>query len=314
MSRTTEFILSSDIGLQRWVSRVRFSCPICTEVVHQEVPVPMPNPMAEKTRDMTVDGEVELTCPHCNSFFEGDVWAGPAHCDITLSEYPDTRVKCDPPGYDAPAAEDWIDDWEVPDEPKNVFDYNAQELRRIIDTQASTLGNSLINRMIFSQILTFLEAYFCDNLIQGLRQHPDLLIAFSEKDGSIQNIQMSPATVLRDPESGRKLIESNLKNRLYHQFGSSKKKPKTGKPKTEGVPLWYALAFGFELTPTEEDLDKLRNYALLRHDCVHRNGHTKDGEELDLFDQTYLLDALDTAIRVVDHVQNQMYQLQSLSA
>lgn len=307
MGRMKDYMIDNALNAQRWVSTVQFTCPVCGHVNQQDVDVPEPNYMAEKSSEMTSEGEAELFCEGCEKWFSADVWAGPAHCDMTIREYEGTHVSCDSPGYDRPP-EEWLDDWEVPEHPKDVFDLNADELREIIKAQASDFGGALINRMIFAQILTFLEAYFCDNLIKGLREHPSLLVSFSEKDGAIKDASIAASSVLRDPNAVQNWIEYNLKNRLYHQFGSGKK-DKAGKEKPEGVVLWYAMAFGFRLTPSDADLAALRDYATLRHDCVHRNGETKDGEKLVQFDKAYLQDALKTAVRIVAHIDKEMQAL-----
>ena len=206
---------------QRWVSEISFICPACGHQVRLEVDVPEPNYAGEKSSEMVSEGEVDFSCSNCGQYFEGDVWAGPAHCDITLREYPDTVVSCDPPGYDRPP-EDWDDDWEIPDDPVVVFKANIAELSELIENQAQDNGSSLINRMIFAQVLTFLEAYFCDTLIQGLRQRPDLLADFAGRDGSIAQTAFSASAILRDPDYVKKTVEHNLKSRLYHQFGSGR--------------------------------------------------------------------------------------------
>lgn len=292
---------------QRWVSQISFICPVCGHQVHLEVDVPEPNYAGEKSSEMVSEGDVDFSCKNCGQYFEGDVWAGPAHCDITLREYPDTVVSCDPPGYDRPP-EDWDDDWEIPDDPVVVFKANIAELSELIENQAQDNGSSLINRMIFAQVLTFLEAYFCDTLIQGLRQRPDLLADFAGRDGSIAQTAFSASAILRDPDYVKKTVEHNLKSRLYHQFGSGKVDSK-GKSKVEGVPLWYAMAFGFSLTGTDGDMQALRDYAALRHDCVHRNGKTKDDKVLNIFNKAYLRDALALAVRVVDHIDASLKSL-----
>lgn len=292
---------------QRWVSEIYFICPTCKHEVRLEVEVPEPNYAAERSREMISEGEVEFSCDNCGQYFEGDVWAGPAHCDITLREYPETAVSCDPPGYDRPP-EDWDEDWDVPDDPAIVFKANVAELKKLIENQAQNDGSSLMNRMIFAQILTFLEAFFCDALIQGLRQRPDLFADFAKRDGSIAQTTFNASAILRDPDCVRKVIENNLKSRLYHQFGSGKA-DKNGKPKAEGVALWYATAFGFPLTGSDADMQALRNYASLRHDCVHRNGKTKDDEILRVFDKPYLREALAVAERVVDHIETSLQSL-----
>ncbi|MBY6057943.1 hypothetical protein [Leisingera daeponensis] len=309
MSRIAELYSEQFLNPQRWVSKISFSCPVCGEGVHQEVDVPEPNYAADRTRDMVSEGETEIYCKGCDDYFYGDVWAGPMHCDITLRDHPDTNVYCDPPGYDRPP-EDWYDDWIVPDDPVQVFKTNVEELNKLIESQAQADGSSLMNRMIFAQVLTFLEAYLCDTLISGLRLYPDRLADFAARDGSIAQTEFRASDILRDSEHVRKSVEHNLKSRLYHQFGSGKR-DKKGREKPEGVPLWYAQAFGFDLTPTPEDLEKLRSYAAHRHDCVHRNGKTKNDETLKLFNVPYLREALSLADRVVDHIDKKMLELET---
>ncbi|WHP69394.1 hypothetical protein [Phaeobacter inhibens] len=307
MGRIKDYYIDEIMNAQRWVSRVFLNCPECGSDIRQEIDVPEPDYTAEKSRDMVSEGDVEIQCDGCDRVFDGDVWAGPAHCDIELREYPETHVSCDPPGYDRPP-EDWYDESDIPDDPFSVFKFNHDELLSLINTQAKGDGSSLLNRMIFAQILTFLEAYFCDTLITGLREHPKRLAQFAAKDGSIQQTEIKASDVLSDPDHVRKLIEYNLKSRLYHQFGSGKT-DKSGRLKPEGVALWYAIAFGFDLTSKDDDLETLRKYAALRHDCVHRNGVTKDDEKLTLFDKEFLRKALATANGIVDHVDNKMLKL-----
>lgn len=302
-------MIEDAIGMQRWVSEVTLVCPVCKATICKEIEVPEPDYSAEKSRNMTVDGEVEIECDSCGVVLEGDVWAGPAHCDVTLSQYEDTSVSCSPPGYDCPP-EDWDEYWETPEHPGQIFDLNYEELHKIIDTQASADGSSLMNRMIFAQIITFLEAYFCDNLIKGLQNHRDCMIRFASNDGAIQDDPVPAADVLRDPDIVEKKIVKKLKEgRLYHKFGKPHDPASKSKPKLQGVPLWYRHAFDFSLTPTDDILDELRVYALLRHDCVHRNGETQDGEKLTLFDKSYLLKALYTVKAVVEHIDGQMAKL-----
>lgn len=307
MSRTTDYAISM-ANAQRWVSQISLTCPKCGEPICKELDVPEPNLMAEKSRDMVSEGDIAFECDDCGEYFEGDVYAGPAHCDIELRSHSDVNVYCDPPGYDRPP-EDWYEEeFSLPSDPSAVLQSNLTEIEALIHTHAEQDGSSLINRMIFAQILTYLEAFFCDTLISGLRSHPERLKTFASRDGSLASLDFKAVQVLEDPDFVRKAVEHNLKSRLYHKFGSGKK-DKSGKSRSEGVALWYQIAFGFALTPSDAELDQLRSFAALRHDCVHRNGKTKEDEILTLFDKVYLLDALSVANRVVTHINSEMQKL-----
>lgn len=312
MGRVKDYFIDKIVSQQAWISNVKFTCPSCSELIVQSVAVPEPNYAAEKSRDMTVDGEVAIECEHCGEYLEGNVWAGPHHCDIELRKYPNTSVLCDPPGYDSPPEdENWLYNWPTPEHPKEVFEENHRQLLSMIEQQVQKDGSSLMNRMVFAQIITFLEAYLCDTLIMGLRNNREFMISFAEKDGSIKQMAVSASSVLRDPDYVRRIIEQNLKERLYHKFGPSLADANSKKSKLEGVPLWYGTAFGFSIAASEKELDALRDYATLRHDCIHRNGETKDGKKLDLFTKDYLLSALNVAKQVVEHIENKMKELKN---
>lgn len=283
---------------QSFVFHVEFICPKCGNLNNQEIEVPEPNfATAEKRSNLTADGEVELCCSKCENCFEGDVQIGPYNCDITLNDYEDTMVSCDPPFY-----EELIEEWEIPERPKEMFDQNAKDLRNIIDNNATQSGGDTINRMIFTQIVTILEAYLCDNLIKGLINNPALLVSFSKKDSEISKRKISVSEVLRDSDVAKNLIVQSLINRVYHRFGRDKKKE-------EGVPHWYRSAFGFSLTPSPDDIKILREYAGLRHDCVHRNGKTKDEKKIDHINIAFLLEALTLAERIVEYIDCKMNDL-----
>ncbi len=284
-----------DRSTQRFISDVKFSCPLCEKINSQEVEVPEPNfAIAEKTADLTAEGEVDLYCEGCGEYFEGDVQIGPHSCDITLRDYEDTMVNCDPPLY-----EQLIDEFEISGHPKKTFDLNADELRDIINTHASEFGGSTINRMIFTQILTILEAYLCDNLIKGLRDNSPSLVSFSKRDGEISKKKISVSDVLSDSNFVKKLIEKDLKNRIYHRFDDKK-----------GVPSWYKAAFGFSLSDDPDDIIRLRDFVSKRHDCVHRNGDEKGGKKHEHFHKPYLLEALMTAQSVVEYINYNMNSLE----
>lgn len=308
MSGMTDYVIDMMMEAQRWVSRISLDCPKCHSAISQEVDVPFPDLSAEKTRDMTTDGDVQFDCEHCGEYFEGDVYAGPAHCDIELRSHDGVSVYCEPPGYDRPP-EDWYDEeWTTPSDPAAVFQASLTEINVLVGAYAQDDGSTLMNRMIFTQILTSLEAFFCDTLIIGLSQHPERLQSFAARDEALKGLNFTAAAVLKDPDIIEKTVRFNLKSRLYYKFGDGK----TGsdsKPKPEGVALWYLMAFGFSPTPSVDEVIKLREYALLRHDCVHRNGKTKDDEILTVFEKPFLQDALSVARRVVDHVNAEMSKL-----
>lgn len=162
MSRTTEaFIEAMSEHYQAYTSNVSFLCPLCKKVSNTEVAVPEPDYSAEKMSDMTSDDAVYVSCSDCDAEFDGYAYASPSHCSIELTEYPEVTVHADIPFYEQPYD---YEDYELPEDPFQIFMTTTQELKLIIKEHAKPDAKSLMNRMVFSQVIAAFEAYFCDTL------------------------------------------------------------------------------------------------------------------------------------------------------
>lgn len=118
---------------QSFDSEVWFQCPNCEADVHITVSVPEPDFSGEKAADMVSDGEVELHCTECGAVFDGYAFAGPSHCDIQLSDHPNTVVHADMPSYSRPFGMDEWENYVIPENPHEVFRSTIGSLRSILE-------------------------------------------------------------------------------------------------------------------------------------------------------------------------------------
>ena len=71
----------------------------------------------------------------------------------------------------------------------------------------------------------------------------------------------------------------------------------------EQVAELYYIAFGIGIWPNKDASGKLFGAVKLRHDCVHRNGKDKDGNELTGITREYVESVLEAALAMVIHIE-----------
>lgn len=283
-----------DLALARmgYFSDVAFECPKCGKDTWAPVAVPEPDFSGDKLSDITSSGEVEVPCAKCDTNFEGSADVSPGHCEIKLVQHPSTTVHSNTPYYDQV---DEPDDWElyeVPDDPYQIFQSTIGPLTRILAdyTHADTQG--LLTRMVFSQAITAFEAYFCDRLIKKVITTPKAMEAILKKDGYLSEARFSLADFLSKPDIIKREIEANLRNRLYHRI--------------DEVARLYANALDISITPSRDDLVRLKTDIGYRHDCVHRNGVDKEGNRLDVLTKEYVSETIKVVAGFARHTENQV--------
>jgi len=69
------------------------------------------------------------------------------------------------------------------------------------------------------------------------------------------------------------------------------------------VDVLYNIAFGVRILNLASDKPTLFKAVMLRHDCVHRNGFDKNGNELKVFTKAFVQDAADLIKVFVENIE-----------
>ena len=197
--------------------------------------------------------------------------------DDTLNDYPDVKVDASHAYYDGPPDdEDWVD-FDTPKNPYGIFMDSYYESMFLLGEHGGD-GTSLVNRMVFGQQLSALEAYLSDTLINGVMEDPASLTAMLEKDKDLEKRRSHAGPSRSRPDAGRETVTSHLRGVLYHNL-----------PKVDAL---YSIAFDIQIFDLlgEDKKTKLLQAVTYRHDCVHRNGHDAEGNRLDVFTKEYVGD------------------------
>jgi hypothetical protein len=271
---------------------ISFGCPKCNAKATDIVDVPEPDWTADRASDMTAEDDLVVECKECGEGFSGHVFNSGGHCDISLDEFPHVVVDAGHAYYDGPPHdEDWSD-FDTPPQPYSVFMDSFRETSSLLSERGGD-GTSLVNRMVFGQQLSALEAYLSDTLINGVLKDKAVMAKLLENDKDLEKKKFTLAQVDADPTLVTKTVQVHLRGVLYHNI-----------PKVSAL---YRIAFDINLFELlgEENKARLMQAVLYRHDCVHRNGHDTEGRKLDVFTREYVRDIAHVIGQLVDEIQNE---------
>jgi hypothetical protein len=192
-----------------------------------------------------------------------------------------------------PEPDDWVD-YDIPDSPFDTFTASYHDACGLLAAHGRDDGRYLLNRMIFSHQVTALEAYLGDTLMKALLANKEAMTRLMTKDAELLKERYSLAEIAGNADLVETKVREYLRSILYHNL--------------EKVNFLYSTALQVRILDLAQDKARLLKTITLRHDCVHRNGSDKDGNELTVFTKQFVQD---TADLIRDFVAKIEWQLRS---
>lgn len=241
-------------------------CPVCGVPAETWLlDVPRVDPKAPATT--ILDEEHELDCDECGNRFEVTLRAFPGAFEVMLTE--DTSQKGEFEHYDY--------DEDPPPEPGSygIFLEALEEWRFNVNGLAEANGDSSRNRMLFATLYAIVEAYLSD-AITGVALTDHVIMGKMLQLEGLKGKSVSLETVYARPGIVREMVKTTLQGLSFHNLGM--------------VNLVCRSAFGKPFLPADDAERAILMKSLdKRHDCVHRNGHDKDGNKHTDIDKMYLI-------------------------
>ncbi len=184
--------------------------------------------------------------------------------------------------------DDWLDPV-PPDEPFAIFMKSFQESMDLLAKSGSNYGGHLINRLVFSQQVTALEAYLGDTLKNEVFRDQIAMQRLVDQDDDLKKEKFTLTEISNDPRLVEQKVREHLRGIMYHNLAR--------------VDVLYRIAFGFRILHLTPDRSSLFAAVLLRHDCVHRNGSDKDGQVLEVFTKTFVRKTADLIRDLVQSIE-----------
>ncbi len=150
---------------------------------------------------------------------------------------------------------------------------NFQIFNEIIDNSQVIIGLSVDNPqvrknlfvMVYGHIVAAVEAYLSSTFINNVMASDTFLRKLVETDPEFANQTVTIAQIYTKKEQLDKDVKAYLRELIFHKIAKVKN--------------MYEDVFGINFG---NDIGWLFKAVLLRHDCVHRAGYDKDGNEVDL--------------------------------
>lgn len=272
--------------MQEFTADIRWACPECEQDNDQTVGVPELNYMAEKTRDMAVDDEIELECGHCGIVFTGWVYVDAGSTFFQMEDPTPFEFHGDMPHY-GPDIDEYI-----PDDPHSIALEALGTLGAMVGQIPAPQGDGQFpNRLIFAGAITALEAYLSDTLLGAIRDNEKIFKEIATKNEQLKIIRLPMEQLVSQSDLVKTTVLRHLSGVMYHNLPV--------------VSALYKDAFGVTILPDKDRRDKIYQAILFRHDCVHRNGSNKDGEKLDVFTDQYVSGTLDEVRAVIQFIEQE---------
>lgn len=185
--------------------------------------------------------------------------------------------------------DEWLD-YSVPDDPFTIFMASYHHTGDLLADHGNDHGSFLLNRMVFSHQVTALEAYLGDTLINAVMADATAKQRLIEHDVELMKEKFTLAEISKEPTLVESKVREYLRSILYHNLAK--------------VDVLYDIALGIRILNEAKDKASLFKAVTLRHDCVHRNGFDKDGNELHVFTKKFVQDTADLIRDFVGSIEN----------
>ncbi len=243
---------------------ISFVCK-CGSLVKTTVPCPEPNYMAERNRDSDAYSDDSVDCEECGENYEVSIMNSFGGADVSV-DGGDIQVNFDAPYYDE---EDCDDDMYWREESSEQLRTLNRHLDSATDLLKIDFGQNnafSLNVMIYGHVVAATEGFLSSVFIRTTVGSESLTRRLVETDPTFSEMKFSMSQLFKERESIKDTVASYLQKLIFHDL--KKIKP------------MYKSVLGHDLG----DIAWLFKAVSKRHDCVHRAGYDKDGNQLTFSD------------------------------
>lgn len=190
------------------IVEVIWSCPECDTLNDDYVDVPAIDLSSDYARDFTGTEDINLKCEKCSETFKGEIQNHisylECHIEDKAGDKYDTEVNdsIDRSGtiFDY---EDYY--WEPSEHPYDEFKVCIEGMRKLMENDSPSIHDpQLLNRVVFCQIITGLEAYLSDTLIKYIDDNVNAQAKLYKTDKAMKAVTFKGSKVLDDPNLPKK--------------------------------------------------------------------------------------------------------------
>lgn len=242
--------------------------------------------------------EEVVECLRCRSVWKVIVTADPEDDSYqgAINERPETNVRFHELDY-SNDRDEW-DDYQEPElRAYDIFQAALKEWWQHLDKIGDPeRGDGSVNRMLFTQLFSLLEAYLFSEIIGIAERDPAVQRGILKALPGLGDQPVKLSTVAEKPTLVADAVKAALIDLSFHNLGLVESLCREG--------------FQQGVLPTDKDeRDLLMRSVHKRHDCVHRNGFTKEGLPIDDVTLDWMMSLAKAIERMAHRVQVRVHEI-----
>lgn len=236
---------------------LKFNCPYCGEENETDaLYIPSPDLTSETHHDSINSEDYEHQCHNCDHLFNICLYNGIYGGDGEISDVDGIIVD-----EEFPEEDHYLESYS-----STYFNDNVQETIKTLEKieNLDPASRSLLYRTLYANVISSMEAYLSDRLIQKIRSDENIKRKFVETYEPYKESKFSISEIFKKIESIDSYISKSLRDIIYH--------------KLHIVRAIYKNTLDVDLG----EIGELMKCVNIRHDIVHRNGKDRNGELRDI--------------------------------
>lgn len=248
---------------------VEFTCINCGETAHTNVEVPVPDYRAESARDSQNEDWVNVVCNECGYEYEAYVTNSfyGAYCQIKGVLDGEIHGLAYDPVDEADFRAEL--EWEMSTSQQyEVLTKHLSSVHELVNLPVDEIHSFSLNVMLHSYLVSALEGYLSSTFIHKVTNSEKHLRKLVEYDEYFSKQRLSLKEIFEKQESLKMTVAKYLKDLVFHNV--------------EKIAPMYKNVIGFDFG----DFGWLGKAVSIRHDCVHRAGYSKEGNQVAISKKT----------------------------
>lgn len=245
---------------------LRFRCSECGEEIEETIDsIPSPNLLSDRdTYTGTLETDcTDIECSNCHKNYNiqlaSSMYGGELYSD-DLDE--DTEMEVED------IEDKYFEDYaEIVESNSSFFDTFSTQMeanKKIFENSTLTPDmEAALDKLLFANIITCLETYLSDALINTVLDNDVLLKRFVENFKEYKDISLRLCDIYKKMDDIKKLVKEDLYKLMYHNLFKIR-------------PI-YKTVFDIDFP---DNISEIAKKISIRHHLVHRNGKDQDGNQI----------------------------------
>jgi hypothetical protein len=145
---------------------------------------------------------------------------------------------------------------------EEAFRQSTVNIKRLLETKVEPAERQVMLRLLYANVITALETYLSDKFISAVNSDEQIMRRFVESTPEFEKRKFSLSEVFSTHETIKDEVKTHLLEVVWHRLDKV------------GPMFRDTLTINFP-----PDIKALHKAIVVRHDCVHRSGKTKEGKD-----------------------------------